>query len=315
MTTRPGRSSLSVLASAALALPAAGLVTPAHAGSLSVCLEKAETSARVVLRDVNRNVRTKKLRHANRVAHRRVDRAEVIDLLAGYSVRLRVPVDVHVIVGRRSDRGPGRARITRQLAYLNKAYAGRQSPASQRGIIEFYLNRLTRTVNPRWFTAGSGSEADRQMRRRLRTGDRSRLNVFVNEPRKVDGVVTLGWATYPWDIARNGRLDGITIHAESMPGGRLAGYNRGDTLVHETGHWLGLLHTFQGGCAGPGDFVDDTPAEGNPSGSCASKDSCDLPGTDPVHNFMDYAPDTCMNMFTSGQVVRMTHFWLAYRTP
>lgn len=39
-----------------------------------------------------------------------------------------------------------------------------------------------------------------------------------------------------------------------MPGGTAYGgaYGLGMSAVHETGHWLGLLHTFQGGCASPG---------------------------------------------------------------
>lgn len=72
----------------------------------------------------------------------------------------------------------------------------------------------------------------------------------------------------------------------------------------QVGHWLGLYHTFQStsneenatGCEADlldgGDRVGDTPPEDSPAqGGCQlGRDSCpDLPGRDPVRNYMDYS--------------------------
>ncbi|MGH3509670.1 MAG: zinc metalloprotease [Nocardioidaceae bacterium] len=228
---------------------------------------------------------------------------------------LRIPVHVHMIDGAHV-RGPSRHRVERQLGVLNRAYDGGQSSLNTPTHFTFYLASFQRVRRSAWRTAGISSAAERTMRQHLHVGGRQDLNLYIAKPTSGDGSVLLGFSTEPWQYAAHPRLDGVTIHQDSLPGGSLAGFNLGDTAVHEIGHWLGLLHPFTGRCSEPNDMVADTPEEATPSTTCdETKDSCTAPGLDPVRNFMDYAPDACMNRFTPDQVTRMTDEWLAYRTP
>ncbi len=82
-----------------------------------------------------------------------------------------------------------------------------------------------------------------------------------------------------------------------------APYNKGRTLSHETGHWLGLRHIWgDGNCAD--DFVSDTPPAASESRGCmVGRFSCG--STNMVENYMDYSNDACMNIFTLGQKTRI----------
>ncbi len=107
----------------------------------------------------------------------------------------------------------------------------------------------------------------------------------------------------------------------------LASYSQlGRVLVHETGHYLGLFHTFQGGCAGmnattcatEGDRVCDTPpvtVNGNTGCPAPGWNTCNetpnLP--DDIHNYMDYIDESCMTGFTTGQNNRMHAMITLYR--
>jgi hypothetical protein len=68
-------------------------------------------------------------------------------------------------------------------------------------------------------------------------------------------------------------------------------------------------------CHGNGDFVNDTAAEKSAVFGCpTSKDSCPKPpGLDPIHDFMDYTDEACMDTFTAGQDTRMNEQFQTYR--
>lgn len=220
-----------------------------------------------------------------------------------------VPVWFHVIREDLTVEGGNlpRWRILKQVEVLNDAYGGATGGA-ETGFV-FDLQGITRTTNPAWFRL-TGVGKDRKMKAALKVGGLDTLNIYSAKL----GQSLLGYAYYAQDAAKVGVLDGVVVHYQSLPGGGFDIYNEGDTATHEVGHWFDLYHTFEGGCHGEGDFIDDTPAEASAAFYCpVGRDTCASPGLDPITNFMDYTQDDCMFEFTADQATRMQQAWTAYR--
>ena len=150
------------------------------------------------------------------------------------------------------------------------------------------------------------------------------LAKFVTNPREIvivficEGASAAGVAVVPWTTTEYSKYNYVLISDNAVKYDWSSSQEWIDalpkTLIHEMGHYFGLLHTFDppGTCEGPGDYVNDTPQTLNPGTkdeSCSfSKDSCpSMPGYDMKNNYMDYYSRVCRTAFTKGQIDRMKH--------
>jgi hypothetical protein len=296
---------LTTLSLSALAAPALAQVDPAGLAAGVSCVDPADSGAAARgaggrgadHRDISRS--------EQRAIEARTER--ILDQTASggfQAAAAGIPVYVHVMAGSNGSGNVTDSQIAQQIAVLNTTYGGGESSQAANTGFTFTLAGTDRFYNNTWHRDGSSTK----YRSQTRKGGANALNIWL-----VD-FSYLGIATFPWDYSRNPGIDGIRVQYSSLPGGSATNYNLGETATHEAGHWLGLYHTFQGGCTATNDEVSDTPAQSSPTNGCPTgRDSCSLPGLDPIHNYMDYSYDSCYNQFTSGQSTRMSQMFAAYR--
>ncbi len=249
---------------------------------------------------------------------------------------IRIPVVVHIIHNNRSGVIGGEdntnisdAQVFSQIKVLNEDFRKQfgtpgynEDPVGADMEIEFFLAQTDPDGNPssgitRTYNAQVNYNVftDLEYMSSLAQWDVDRyLNIWVAD---LSGSY-LGYGEFP-----GGELDGLELSdpPEATDGvfidyevfGRQTGtatnpiYGYGRTLTHEIGHWLGLIHTWGDEFCGD-DYCEDTPEteRENDSENCISKFSrCNGVRTrNMIENYMDYSPDSCMNIFTQDQKVR-----------
>ena len=214
---------------------------------------------------------------------------------------VNVQVAFHVIYASNGAGNISNDMIIDQIEVLNDAYAPYD--------IVFTLVSVDYTMNDSWYNDMEQYES--AYKQQLHVDPVHHLNIYTGN---MPGL--LGWSYMPYSWPENSYMHGVCLLYSCLPGGTAYPYNAGDTATHEVGHYLGLSHTFLNGCSATNDNVADTPQEndGNNIYSCNNTDTCpNDPGMDPVHNYMTYTDDACLNQFTDGQGERMENMIATYR--
>ncbi|MCO6478503.1 MAG: PKD domain-containing protein, partial [Phaeodactylibacter sp.] len=263
--------------------------------------------------------------------------AQQPDTKRGPLTQYTLPVVVHIV----HDGGGENisdARVADAIQHLNDAFAnvGYYNPAT--GVdteIAFCLARrgpqggATTGVNrvQSALTDLNNSTDDQALKNLSRWDPTQYINVWVvREICSNNGCGVAGYAYLPG--AHGQPYDGIVLEAGYMG----SSLTFSTVLIHEMGHYLGLYHTFEGGCPNgdcqqQGDRICDTPPDNTTArtpcptdmNSCSTDEDDTSPNNpfrpvaqgglgdqpDMKENYMDYSRLECYDRFSQGQKERM----------
>lgn len=150
---------------------------------------------------------------------------------------------------------------------------------------------------------GHGSQSDSEISEDAWDNYRY-MNVYIQNDLYGNNVTNnTGVAWYPFTHMSDNNLARVVYNGAFLATN--TDKEQASILTHEFGHWLNLIHTFEGGCDGT-DEVEDTPNEdGEHNLNCSSGTNCNGEYVN-TENYMGYnGASGCYKMFTSGQVDRM----------
>lgn len=221
------------------------------------------------------------------------------------AVVYHVPVYIHVV--RKASRGEGDMPVAHARAItldvLNAEFAAQDIP------FQFDLAKIDYlTTDDSTYHLAQNSDEEKQMWDGAQVKGRRNLNIYIVGPRSDTGVT--GWAEF---LVNPKLLRGDHVVLRYYPATK--GFSDPLVPVHEVGHWLGLLHSFQFGCGqlAHGDLIRDTPTQKIHHSCAAHTDTCpDDPGEDPIENIMGYSQG-CRGRFSPGQIRRMKFLYRTVR--
>ncbi|MEQ1745426.1 MAG: M43 family zinc metalloprotease, partial [Saprospiraceae bacterium] len=259
-----------------------------------------------------------------------LENSEVHPAAKGTVALYTIPVVVH-IVHQNGTENISDAQVAGGIAMLNAAFAntgyydqGNGMPTPFRFCLASQMpdgkatTGIVRIASP--LTEMIMETQDLTLKNLSRWNPHHYLNVWLvrSVTSQSSGPGVAGYAYFPSSHGTD--IDGIVMEAQYFGSSEASN----GVLVHEAGHYLGLYHTFEGGCTNidctkDGDRVCDTPPDqstawlpcGTPANTCStdaqSGFSADQP--DMTINYMDYATLACYNAFTAGQSDRMDFFF------